>query len=72
MSNNEEQKHEWHLGSDFCIHCGLSRVHELDEPYPCHRHKNVTAISHRISIKRVKELIGNVLRTSHKDRNSNS
>lgn len=70
MSNNEEQKHEWHLGSDFCIHCGLSRVHELDEPYPCHRHKNVKAVSHLT--RAVGNLFNDVLRTPFKDRNSNS
>jgi hypothetical protein len=55
-------QHEWHLISDYCIHCGMSRVHELDPPYQCHRHKNVTAISHIVRNK-------NVLRTSIKDNN---
>ena len=58
-------KHEWHLTSDYCIHCGISRVHEYDPPVNCHREKNVVAISHR----RVDK---NVIRTSPKNNNSNS
>lgn len=57
-------KHEWHLASDYCIHCGLSRIHEYDQPYQCHRHKNVVAISHRVRNT-------NVLRTPIENYNSN-
>jgi hypothetical protein len=63
-------KHEWHLASDYCIHCGLSRIHELDVPYPCHRDEKIIAISHLT--RAVGDLFGHVLRTSTKDNNSNS
>jgi hypothetical protein len=55
-------KHEWHLVTGYCVHCGLSQVHELDPPYPCHRTKNVTAISHKVRNK-------DVLRTTTDDNN---
>lgn len=58
-------KHEWHLVSDYCIHCGLSRVHEYDLPYQCHRTENVIAISHIVRN-------NNVLQTSSKNNNPNS
>ena len=52
-----KHKHEWDLLSDFCIHCGISRVHQLDAPAKCHREENVTAISHTRSKVRTKELM---------------
>lgn len=58
-------KHEWHLISDYCIHCGMSRVHELDAPRPCIRDKKIIPISHKTVGK-------HVIRTSAKDSNSNS
>jgi|3_EtaG_2_1085321.scaffolds.fasta_scaffold29800_2 hypothetical protein len=64
-------KHQWHLTSNYCIHCGLARDHELDEPYPCHREKNVIAISHITSMKRMRELL-NVIRTSSKGNDSDT
>lgn len=73
MPNQEEHQHEWHLSTDFCIHCGISRLSFVQDPtVRCHRTSNVIAISHRISVKRIKELITNVLRTSHKSSDSNS
>jgi hypothetical protein len=63
-------KHEWHLASDFCIHCGMSRVHELDEPRPCHRDKKIKAISHLT--RAVGNLFNHVLRTPFKDNDSNT
>jgi len=59
------EQHEYNLITGYCIHCGLSIVHECDPPYQCHRHKNVTAISHLVRIL-------NVLRTPFTNHNSNS
>ena len=65
MIMSKQHKHEWHLTSDYCIHCGMSRVHELDAPVSCHREENVVAISHR----RVPK---HVIRTSSKSINSST
>lgn len=66
--NKGEHKHEWNLISEYCIHCGLSKAHELDAPYPCIRDEKVTAISHKRFIARMQD----VIRTSIKDFNPNS
>ena len=63
MPNNNT--HEWHLATGFCIHCGLDVKVFLTNKQKCHRHKNVTAISHRIRKY-------NVLRTPTKNNDSNS
>jgi hypothetical protein len=60
----EEWKHEWNLASDYCIHCGLHRLHECDPPLPCHREEKVTAISHIVRIK-------NAIRDAFTNSNSN-
>jgi hypothetical protein len=68
--NTSEPKHEWDLLSDYCIHCGLSRVHELDAPVKCHRELNIIAVSH-IMYKRVTGIIHGI-RTSLTNSNRNS
>ena len=59
-----KHEHEWHLASNFCIHCGLGREHELEPPYECHRESNVSSISHKVR--------PNVLRTPSKNINPTS
>jgi hypothetical protein len=55
-------KHEWHLVTGSCIHCGAN----IDNPsIDCNRDANVIAMSHRIPH-------NNVLRTPIKDINNNS
>jgi len=69
--NDINPKHEWDLLSNYCIHCGMSAVHQLDAPQKCHRELNITAISHIVSSHRLGELV-NGIRTSFKNRNSDS
>jgi len=66
MTTKQTVKHEWDLTSDYCIHCGMDRVHQLDSPKDCYRHKDVTAISHT----RAKVIHG--IRTPNKSSNPNS
>jgi hypothetical protein len=54
-------KHEWHLVSNYCIHCGAHKG--TDDK--CYRDKKVTAISHKTNRP-------NVLRTSNQNYNINS
>lgn len=70
-TDDQEPKHEWDLQSDFCIHCGLGRVHQVNSPRPCHRDKKVTAISHTRSKKRAEEIL-HAVRASPKSNNPNS
>ena len=69
--DKENWNHEYNLVTGYCIHCGLAMVHECDPPLPCHRIKNVTAISHLVSPKRIKDIF-NELRTSIKNLDPNS
>lgn len=48
-------EHEWHLVTQYCIHCGVSNESQNNENVPCHRFDNVIAISHLVSQKRLKE-----------------
>jgi hypothetical protein len=70
IEEGENWKHEWHLATDYCIHCGLHRLHECDPPLPCHREEKVTAISHITQT--VGDLFNYVLRNPFKNHNSNS
>jgi hypothetical protein len=63
--------HEFNLVTGYCIHCGMSIAHQCDPPIECHRTENVTAISHLVSPKRIKDIF-NELRTSIKNLDPNS
>jgi hypothetical protein len=71
MDKNKKERgheHEWNLVSEYCIHCGISKIHELDSPYPCTRSEKVTAISHTRFIARN----NNVIPTTPRNNNTNS
>ena len=68
MNNND--KHEMHLLTDYCIHCGNKLVDIKEQDLQCFRSNNVTAISHIRSQQRMEYF--NVIRTPSKSNNPNS
>jgi hypothetical protein len=58
-------QHQWHMLTNYCIHCGLAAWQQKDsvDYIPCHRYENVIPISHLRSYARMND----VLRTSTKD-----
>jgi hypothetical protein len=59
----KDRKHELHLPSEYCIHCGKSAMDIFENKLECHRDKKVTSISHTRSIVRLREL-NEAVRTS--------